>query len=77
MIQDGDDSDRIMQRLAIPAGGLAKRSFLLKDTKRIRKADKQSCKKNKRRRQAEQSKKIRMEEALREAEGVTYMAGGF
>ena len=33
--------------------------------------------KHKRRRQAEQLEKTRREEALREAEGTTYEAGGF
>ncbi|XP_028419014.1 uncharacterized protein LOC114544628 [Dendronephthya gigantea] len=63
---------RVMQRLAIPAGELTKRSLLLKDKKRVRKSDHQTSEKNKRRRQAEQLQKTRKEEALREAEGTTY-----
>ena len=69
--------EKVMQRLGIPAGDLTKRSLLLKDKKRLRKSDREKCHKNKRRRQAEQTRKTRKEEALREAEGVTYEAGGF
>jgi hypothetical protein len=69
--------EKVMQRLVIPAGELTKKSLLFKDKKRVRKSDRQTSEKNKRRRQAEQLQKNRKEEALREAEGTTYEAGGF
>ena len=69
--------ERVMKRLAIPAGEFTKKSSLSKDRKRIRQADKHTTEKHKRRRQAEQLQKNRREEALREAEGTTYEAGGF
>ena len=69
--------ERVMKRLCIPAGEFTKRSSLVKDRKRIRQGEKQVTEKHKRRRQAEQLQKTRREEALREAEGTTYEAGGF
>lgn len=66
-----------MKRLKIPASEFTKRFSLSKDRKRIRQADKQTTEKHKRLRQAEQLQKTRCEEALREAEGTTYEAGGF
>ena len=66
--------EKVMRGLRIPAGDLTRRSLLLKDKKGLRMSDCEKCEKSKRHRQAE---KTRKEEALQEAEGVTYEAGGF
>ncbi|XP_028416155.1 uncharacterized protein LOC114539746 [Dendronephthya gigantea] len=69
--------ENVMEKLGITAEKFTKKSSLSKDRKRIRQADKQITEKHKRRRQAEQLRKTRHEEALRELEGTTYEAGGF
>ena len=48
-----------------------------KDNKRKRKSDLQATEKEKKHRQGEQLLRTRREEALRDAEGDTYDAGGF
>ena len=68
---------RIMKRLSIPAGKCTKRASAEKDKRRIRKADRNVTEKEKKRRLAMKQRKTSREEALREAEGVTYEAGGF
>ena len=50
---------------------------LTRDKKRARKSDLQASEKEKKRQQAEQLRRTRREEALREAEGVSYEAGAF
>lgn len=69
--------EKVMERLSIPAGKFTSRALLARDTKRLQKSDLQASKKQKKRRQSEQLRRTRREEALREAEGVTYEAGAF
>lgn len=69
--------ERVMERLYIPAGKYAKEASHLRDKKRLRKSDRQASDKVKKRRQTEQLRRTRREEALRDAEGTTYEAGGF
>lgn len=69
--------ERVMKRLQIPVGEFTRRLSYSKDKKRIRQADNQMDEKQKRRRQTEQLRKAQHEEALKEAEGVTYEPGGF
>ena len=69
--------ERVMQRLAIPAGTHTREACNTKDKKRVRQSDLETSKKQKKRRQGEQLRHTRREEALREAEGTTYEAGGF
>ena len=66
-----------MERLSIPGGGCTRKAAHAKDSKRLTKSDLQATQKEKRRRQGEQLLRTRREEALREAEGVTYEPGGF
>ena len=66
-----------MERLSIPAGEFTKRASRKRDKKRLQKSDLQTSAKEKKRRQAEQFRQTRREEALRDAEGVTYEAGAF
>ena len=67
-----------MQRLAIPAGEHTHKASEEKDKRRLRKSDLQtSVDKEKKRRQGEQMRRTRREDALREAEGDTYEPGGF
>ena len=66
-----------MERLSIPVGTSTRYASNAKDNKRKRKSDLQETAKENKRRQGEQRLRIRREEALREAEGVTYEAGGF
>lgn len=68
---------KVMQRLSIPAGVFTKQASARKDKRRMKKADRQATDKEKKRRQGMQLIRTRREEALREAEGVTYEAGGF
>ena len=67
----------VMERLSIPAGEFTKRASRKRDKKRLQKSDLQTSAKEKKRRQAEQFRQTRREEALRDAEGVTYEAGAF
>lgn len=69
--------EKVMERLSIPAGKFTSRALLARDTKRLQKSDLQASKKQKKRRQSEHLRRTRREEALREAEGVTYEAGAF
>lgn len=66
-----------MGRLSIPGGASTRLSSNAKDNKRKRKSDLQATEKEKKRRQGEQLLRTRREEALRDAEGYTYDAGGF
>jgi hypothetical protein len=66
-----------MEHLQIPTGEFSRRSSYLKDKNRVRQADHQIDEIQKGRRQAEQVRKTHQEEALREAEGVTYESRGF
>ena len=68
---------RIMDRLSISGGKFTKMSSAKKDKRRVKKADRQATEKEKKHRQAIKQIKVMREEALREAEGVTYEAGGF
>ena len=73
---------RIMERLSIPGGAstrLASLASNVKDNERKRKSDFQATAKEKKHRQGEQLLHTCTcrEEALREAEKVTYEAGGF
>ena len=66
-----------MERLSIPGGVHTRVSVDEKDEKRMRKSDLQATDNEKKRRQGEQLLRTQREEALREAEGVTYEAGAF
>jgi len=66
-----------MERLSIPGGASTRLASNAKDNKRKRKSDLQATEKEKKRRQGEQLLRTRREEALRDAEGDTYDAGGF
>jgi len=68
--------ERVMNRLMIPAGSHTKHSSLIKDRKRVSKSDLQATQKAKKHHR-EDLLRIRREEALRAAEGVTYEAGAF
>lgn len=68
---------RIMQRLAISAGDYTQKASEKKDKRRLRKSDLQTSAKEKKRRQGEQMRRTRREDALREADGNTYEPGGF
>ena len=63
--------------VAKPAGTHTRQACNTKDKKRVRQSDLEASKKQKKHRQGEQLRRTRREEALREAEGVTYEAGGF
>ena len=69
--------ENIMRRLSTPAGHHTRQASFVRDKKRLRKSDRQVTKKGKKRRQGQALLRTRREEALREAEGVTYEAGGF
>ena len=66
-----------MERLSIPGGVSTREVAHAKDSKWLTKSDLQVTQKEKRRRQGEQLLRTRREEALQEAEGVTYEPGGF
>lgn len=66
-----------MKRLSIPAGSNTKKACDAKDQQRMKKSDLQATDKEKRRRQGVKLLRTRREEALRNAEGVTYEAGAF
>ena len=66
-----------MERLSIPGGASIRLASNSKDNKRKRKSDLQATEKEKKCRQGEQLLRTRREEALRDAEGDTYDAGGF
>ncbi len=69
--------EKLLQRLSTPAGEHTRRASLSSDKKRLRKSDLQATHKEKKRRQGEAILRTQREEALCEAEGVTYEAGGF
>ena len=66
-----------MDRLSISGGKFTKMSSAKKDKRRVKKADRQATEKEKKCRQAIKQRKVMRKEALWEAEGVTYEAGGF
>ena len=66
-----------MEWLSLPAGHHTKQASLREDRKRIRKSDQQVTQKEKKQRQEQTLLQTQREEALREAEGVTYEAEGF
>ena len=66
-----------MERLSTPGGEHTEKSCRYKDRKRVAKSDLQISEKFKRRREGIQQLRTQREEALRDAEGVTYEAGGF
>lgn len=68
---------RVMERLSIPAGMFTKKASAKKDKRRLKKSDLQASAKEKKRWQGMQLLRTLREEALREAEGDTYDAGGF
>ena len=67
----------VMKRLSINAGDKTKQACNAKDMQRNKKSDLQDTEKEKKRRQGEKQIRRRREEALREAEGITYEVGGF
>ena len=69
--------EKVMERLSIPADKLTRRASLIRDKKRVLKSDFQTRSKEKKRPQAEKLRRTRREEALCEAEGVTYESGAF
>jgi hypothetical protein len=69
--------ENVKRRLSTPAGHHTKQASYVRDKKRLRKSDQQATNKEKKRRQGQALLRTRREEALREAEGVTYEAGGF
>ena len=69
--------ERVMERLLTPAGHHTRAASQKKDRKRVKKADSQASEKAKKQREGQKIMQTRREEALREAEGVTYEAGGF
>lgn len=66
-----------MERLSIPGGASTRLASNVTDNKKKRKSDLQATAKERKHRQGEQLLCTHREEALREAEGVTYEAGGF
>ena len=67
--------EKVLKKLSTPAGEHTKRVSFAHDKKRVQKSDLQATSKEKRC-QGETMLQTRREEALREAEGVTYKAGG-
>ena len=68
---------RVMARLLIQPGMYTSQASSIKDKKRVLKSDRQASAKHKKRREGEQQRRTRREEALREAEGETYGAASF
>ena len=68
---------RIMQRLSVSPGAHTRKASLEKDQRRLTKSDLKASTKEKKRHQGMQLLQTCREEALREAEGITYEAGGF
>ena len=69
--------ENVMQRLLMPAGTHTEHVARAVDRKRVRQSDQQATDKEKKRRQVQGLLRVQREETLREAEGVTYEAGGF
>ena len=61
----------------MPAGTHTEHVARAVDRKRVRQSDQQATDKEKKRRQVQGLLRVQREETLREAEGVTYEAGGF
>ena len=69
--------EKVLKKLSTSAGEHTRRSSFALDKKRVRKSDLQATSKEKKRRQGEAVLQIQREEALCEAQRVTYEAGGF
>ena len=67
----------VLKRLSVPGGKQTEVICSSKDKKRVAKSDLQTSEKFKRRREGIHQLKLQREEALRDAEGVSYEAGGF
>ena len=68
--------EKVLKKLSTPAGEHTRTASFALDKKRVRKSDLQATSKEKRR-QGEAVLQTRREKALREAQRVTYEAGGF
>ena len=68
---------KIIERLCTAGGVCTRVATHAKDSKRLAKSDLQVMQKEKRWRQGKRLLRTRREEALQEAEGVTYEPGGF
>ena len=68
---------KVMERLSIPAGKFTDKYSKRKDKRRLRKSNHQTTEKYRKKGRGQQMLHTRGEEALREAEGVSYEAGAF
>ena len=68
---------RTMKRLSIDGGVHTKETCEKKDKQRMKNSDRQATEKEKRKRQGIKLLRTQREEALRDAEGVTYEPGAF
>ena len=68
---------KVMERLSIPGGVCTREAEHAKDSEQLTKSDLQVMQKEKRWHQGERLLQTCREEALQEAEGVTYEPGGF
>ena len=68
---------KIMERISIPGGVCTREVARAKDSKGLTKSDLHVTQKEKRQQQGKKLLRTRQEEALQEAEGVTYESGGF
>jgi hypothetical protein len=66
-----------MEELSIPAGHHTRHNSFVHDKKRLRKSDFQANQKQKKRRERHAFLPMQREEALHEAEGVSFEAAGF
>ena len=66
-----------MEELSIPAGHHTRHNYFVHDKKRLRKSDFHANQKQKKRRERHAFLPIQREEALHEAEGVSFEAAGF
>ena len=69
--------EQIMEKLLVPAGKHTKKASHTKDKKRVAQSDLRATQREKKRHQGQQLLNVRREEALKDAEGVTYEAGAF
>ena len=66
-----------MEELSIPAGHHTRHDLFVREKKRLRKSDFQANHKQKKRRERHAFLRIQKDEALHEAEGVSFEAPGF
>ena len=66
-----------MERISIPGGVCTREVARAKDSKGLTKSDLHVTQKEKRQQQGKKLLRTHQEEALQEAEGVTYESGGF